>query len=85
MQVYYGIMFLTDLILVCKPDLALRLFVCGKQLQRARSLISQGKASKTPRRRGVSQIEDSDISMSINPALMALSHSCKSRFLWPAR
>ncbi len=69
MQIYYGVMFLTDLILVCKPDLALRLFVCGKQLQRARSLISQGKASKA--RPGAGGDKDGTINMTINPSVLA--------------
>jgi hypothetical protein len=68
-------MFLIDLLLIFKPDLALRLFVCGKQFKRAQALINQGKATKSPRRRGGEPIDESDINMSINPAMMARMNS----------
>jgi hypothetical protein len=81
-QIYYGLMFFADLMLILKPDLALSLFVCGKQLKRARSLISQGKAGKRSGARAGEE-QDGNLNMTMNPAMMARA-SCEFAFLAPS-
>jgi hypothetical protein len=71
-------MFVIDLFLVFKPDLALRLFVCGKQFKRAQALISQGKATK--KRAGGGDEDSGGVNMSINPALLARALGGVCRF-----